>query len=392
MKRNMAIIFIAALIIGLAAFAARTRAEMTVAIPQVKLPEDELPHDQPVEWWYYAGHLSDAQGRRYGVMASFFTAKYGNFPRQHFMIYQLVEKDSKKFYAGSLLEKDMVKMMEQVLAGIPEKIKKTLPSDMTDRTTVEKYHKYIQGKPIVKKDTLAIKYGDQIFQKTAGEGREWTTYEYKTRIQDAAFTLDLTMKNTRGPMFVGGVGNVGMFEGKDMFYYSFTRLDAKGVLHIDGEDRQVTGTIWHDHQYGEIVDESKPVGWDWFCISLPDGTDLNLSALRDIKKGDRFNRLGTVQWADGRTAVVHDVVIESLGKWTSKETGIEYPSGWMIAIPSLGMTFTLKPEMLEQEMRAYGPMRAIWEGACTVDGTIQGKEVKGDAYTELVGYGFTKWD
>ncbi len=77
------------------------RGEVVIAVPQVKLPQDELPHDVPVEWWYYSGHFADAQGRRYGVMASFFTAKFGNFPRQHFMIYQLVDKDAKKFYSGN---------------------------------------------------------------------------------------------------------------------------------------------------------------------------------------------------------------------------------------------------------------------------------------------------
>ena len=366
------------------------RAEMKVAVPQIKLPEDELPHDVPVEWWYISGHLTDAQGRRYGVMASFFTSKLGNFPRSHFMIYQLVEKDAKKFYSGSLIEKSMVNLMRQAMAGMPEVMKKQIPPEMTDETQIAKYHRYMKEKPLVKKDSLGIKYDDEIFARTAGEGREWKTYEYKTRLTDAAFTLDLKMSAERGPMFVGGTGNVGSEPGVDMFYYSFTRLGASGVLRIGGEDRAVTGTMWYDHQFGAYGSGYKPVGWDWFCVQLEDGTDLNLSALRRLDTGERFNRLGTVQWADGRMAVVNDLVIEPLGSWKGAETGITYPSGWLLAIPSLGMSIRVAPEFPEQEMHTFGPMRSIWEGACKVETEVRGKPLKGDGYTELVGYGYTK--
>ena len=88
------------------------------AAPQVSLPADEKPHaNVPVEWWYYSGHLEDDAGRRYGVMASFFIARMGNMAPSYFMIYQLVEKDSKQFHSGSMIQKEMaplMRMLEQV--------------------------------------------------------------------------------------------------------------------------------------------------------------------------------------------------------------------------------------------------------------------------------------
>ncbi len=392
MKRyTIAAVAFAIAVAALFALIPRTsHAEVTIAVPQIRLPEDELPHDVPVEWWYYSGHLKDGQGRRYGVMASFFTLKYGNFPRMHFMIYQLVDKNGKKFYSGSVIEKDMVKLVKQVADGLPEELRKQVPPEMTDKKLIEKYHRYMKEKPVVKKDSLGLKYDDEIFARTAGEDREWKTYEYMTRLTDAAFTLDLKMKAERGPMFVGGTGNTGLEPGADMFYYSFTRLETNGVLRIGNEDRPVYGTLWYDHQFGSFGKDNKPVGWDWFCVQLEDGTDLNLSALRDPVSGARFNRLGTVQWADGRMAVVHDLVIEPLGSWTSADTGITYPSGWLLAVPSLGMEFKVTPEFPEQEMRTYGPMKSIWEGACEVEAQVEGKQVKGNGYTELVGYGLEK--
>src|SRR5262245_42431418 len=33
-------------------------------IEPVKLPGDELAHDQPIEWWYFTGHLEEKNGPR----------------------------------------------------------------------------------------------------------------------------------------------------------------------------------------------------------------------------------------------------------------------------------------------------------------------------------------
>lgn len=394
MKKNcffIATLFVALFALVLFIWPPAASAEVTVSVPQIDLPKDELPHEkQPVEWWYYSGHLEDEAGHRYGLTASFFITRFGNLPPAHFMIYQLVDKDGKKFYNGSLIEKDMIKMMETVAGGLPEELKNKLPPELLDRELIAKYHRFMQDNPKVKSDGLGLKYGDQVFMKTAGEGREWTTWRYKTRIVDDAFTVELDMRPTRGPMFVGGVGNVGMYEGEDMFYYSFTRTASEGTITIGGETHKLSGTIWYDHQFGSFGKSLRPVGWDWFCVQLEDGTDLNLSALRHPDTNERFNRLGTIQRADGSVSVIHDLSIEPLGEWTSPNTKITFPSGWILSVPSLGIQITLKPEIPNQEMRTFGPMRAIWEGACTAEAVVNGKTVKGNGYTELVGYGFPK--
>jgi predicted secreted hydrolase len=382
--------FAAFVLLSITARCAAARAEMTIAVPQVNLPKDETPHaNQPIEWWYYSGHLADDAGRTYGVMASFFITRFGNLPPAHFVIYQLVEKDGKKFHSGSTIEKDMIKLMETVVAGLPDDQKKKLPPDLLDRDEIAKYHKFMEN-PKVKSDSLGLKYGDQLFVKTAGEGRDWTTWRYQTKIAGDDFSYELDMKPARGPMFVGGTGNVGLSEGKDMFYYSFTRLDATGTVSVGGEERKVHGTLWYDHQFGAFATYTRPVGWDWFCVQLEDGEDMNLSALRFPDTDERLNRLGTIQRADGSVSVIRDLSIETLGTWTSASTGITYPSGWILTIPSLGVYLTLKPVIPDQEMRTFGPMRTIWEGACTVEGVVAGKQLKGDGYTELVGYGFPK--
>lgn len=358
------------------------------AAPQVSLPADEKPHPkEPVEWWYYSGHLEDDAGRSYGVMASFFIARMGNMPPSHFMIYQLVEKDAKQFHSGSVIQKEMVTLMRMTFDALPPEYKAMLPEGYLSDESIAKHHRFIEGKPIAKPDRLALKYGGQIFKKSEGDGEtDWSRWAYETTLDDEAFHLELAMRPERGPMYVGGEGNVGMHQDEAMYYYSLTRLASSGTLTIGGEARAVHGTIWYDHQFGSMGKEIRPIGWDWFCLQLADGTDLNLSALRHPETGERFSRLATVQFADGSQTVTHDLVIEALGEWTSPDTGFTYPSGWVLAVPSLGMRFTVRPEFPRQEMRTFGPMQAIWEGACTVEAEVNGKPVAGLGYTELVGY------
>ena len=38
----------------------------------VKFPQDELPHRNIIEWWYFHGHLKDPFKREYGFMLCFF--------------------------------------------------------------------------------------------------------------------------------------------------------------------------------------------------------------------------------------------------------------------------------------------------------------------------------
>lgn len=357
---------------------------------QVNLPADELPHKEPIEWWYYSGHLEDEQGRRYGVMAAFFAARMGNFPPAYFMIYHLSEKDEKKYRAGSVLGKNVLKMLKMFLSGLPEDLLEKVPPDLFDEEKIKQHHRFMKEKAKVRPDRLGLKFGEQTFIKTKEESENWADWMYKTRLVDDKFTVELEMTPTRGPMYVGGEGNVGMAQGENMYYYSLTRLASEGTITMGGEERKVRGTVWYDHQYGSFGREVKPVGWDWFCIQLEDGTDLNLSALRWPETGERFNELGTIMKADGSTTIIHDLIIEEQGKWTSPDTGITYPSGWILKIPSQEMEFVVTPEFPEQEMQTFGPMHAIWEGACGVEATVGGESMTGDGYTELVGYAVEK--
>ena len=79
-----------------------------------------------------------------------------------------------------------------------------------------------------------------------------------------------------------------------------------------------------------------------------------------------------------------DFTVSPTGRWTSERTGITYPSGWQVTLPSQNATLTLKPLIADQEMDVSF---VYWEGAIDVEGSWAGKPVSGRGYVELTGYG-----
>jgi geranylgeranyl pyrophosphate synthase len=59
-----------------------------------------------------------------------------------------------------------------------------------------------------------------------------------------------------------------------------------------------------------------------------------------------------------------------------------------IEIPEISARFHLRPVTDDQEIPVLGPMRAIWEGAATVSGSIGKNRFSGTARLELQGYGY----
>ena len=235
-------------------------------------------------------------------------------------------------------------------------------------------------------EALGLRFDGNYFVNEKSPGRDWEDWRYGARLTDGAFEAELEMKPERGPMFAGGDGVVGLEHGGDLFLYSFPRMAAKGRLRIGGETRRARGVLWYDHKYGALGDAANPAGWDWFRVQLEDGTDMSLLIFRRPDTGERFHRLATVKWGDGRVSVVRDIVVEPLNTWTSPDTGVVYPLDWAVAIPSLRAHLTIRQDMPYQETRVFGPLRAVWAGSGRAEAVIDGERQAGTVFTELAGY------
>ena len=310
--------------------------------PLVSLPEDEAPHATPVEWWYFNGMLRDDAGGEYSY---------------HFVTFQS--------------------------PGPPGVTPHLLQATLGDHGqgvhyTAEKAF-LAQENP----DARGVDVATGVWlMRGGGDG-----YEMRLRFARDGPALELTAIPQREPVLHGGTGLVQMGpEAGSTYYYSRTRLEVTGWIEEAGERRQVRGPGWMDHQWGEFV--GGRVGWDWTSIQLDDGADLMAVVIWHPDGHRRLSAHGTYAAPGGEVTYLEgdELSIASLGSWTSPETGIQYPMGWRVEIPSLELGLELAPYLEHSEYDSSILNAAYWEGAAAVSGQRGGQAVAGWGFVELVGY------
>jgi predicted secreted hydrolase len=308
--------------------------------PLVALPADEGPHDTAIEWWYFNGLFTDDHGQEYSYHYVTFQNKATGTAVPHLLQASLGVHGTGEHLTG---ERVLLDVLDPDAVGVDVEV---------------------DGWEML---------GDGEF--------------YSLEFDLGDYALDLKAIPTRPPILHQGVGLVSLGPVGDTFYYSRTRLDLTGSITVDGQQRTVTGTTWMDHQWGDVVGQK--VGWDWASVQLDDGSDLMAVLVWDPADRTPFAGYGTLVSPDGTVtkAKQADVSISSSAIWTSPETGIEYPSGWTITIPTLGLSLELEPVLVNAEFAnsRFTPA-AYWEGEVTATGTRQGQAVGGRGFVELVGY------
>ncbi|MBI4311790.1 MAG: hypothetical protein HY681_08410 [Chloroflexi bacterium] len=303
----------------------------------VLLPADDAPHaDANTEWWYYNGHLKDAEGNRYGFHYAVFRVTIPGLPPVHIGQAAIVDSQKNAYAQDQRL----------VLTGLPT-------------ASVEGFSFDLGGWRI------AGNGGADSLSATA-----------------PGYAFSLTAKAEKPAVLHGGTGLVDFGVAGKSYYYSRTRMSVTGTLAVGDKTSQVTGTAWFDHQWG--VFQPQNVGWDWFALQLEDGTDVMLSLLFGPGHTPLYN-YGTAVRAGGQQVhlTADQFQVQATGQWTSPATNITYPSGWKVAIPSLGIDVTVAPVVAASEYDGRQTTANVyWEGDATVSGTHAGK-----AYVELTGYG-----
>jgi predicted secreted hydrolase len=113
-----------------------------------------------------------------------------------------------------------------------------------------------------------------------------------------------------------------------------------------------------------------------------------LYVIRDSQQRP-ISTVGTYVAPDGSALEVpaSAIAARAAGSWTSPVTGGVYPSGWTIGIATQGLSLTLTPELLDQELVTGSSTGvAYWEGAVRAGGRVNGQPVTGQGYVELTGY------
>lgn len=309
----------------------------------IEFPRDDGPHDVPMEWWYYTGHLFTEAGERYGFQMVVFKGQLDNLVGYAAHV-AIVDEARGTFVYDERL----------VLGDSPST---PVPGGGFDLQIDDWRMSGANG-------------NDRLVGSLPG------------------YAFQLQTRSTKPPALHDGNGFVEYDSGQYSYYYSRTRLETTGTLEIDGQQVAVQGEAWTDHQWGEFTTWDRG-GWDWFALQLDDGTDVMLYVVYDLDGSTQFID-GSLVDPDGTVTVLRadDFVITPLDTWTSPATGIEYPSGWSVELPAESLVLSVDPVVPDQEMdttRSTGQI--YWEGQVTVDGTRNGDPIGGLGFVELTGYG-----
>jgi predicted secreted hydrolase len=318
-------------------------------LPPVQFPQDEAPHHDLTEWWYYTGHLhgTDTQGNShtYGFELTVFQNLRGQFPpyyAAHFAISDLTH--------GAFHYDQRVTLGS--LAALP-------PPGSTNG--------------------FDLTVGGWHFSGLNGHDH------LAASMTDYAFDLALTAQ--KPPVLHGGNGLITYGLAGFSYYYSRPLIAITGTLTDHGAPVAVTGTAWMDHQWGNFLSLAG-AGWDWYSIQLDNNTEYMLYIIRDSQKRP-ISIVGTYVAPDGSAAEIpaSAIAIHATGSWTSPVTGGVYPSGWQVDIATTQLHLTLTPALRDQELvTAASTGVAYWEGAVRITGSAAGHPIAGQGYVELTGY------
>jgi predicted secreted hydrolase len=324
----------------------------------VVFPRDDGPHDRMTEWWYYTGHLSDADDDgQWGFEYVIFRAERGRFPVTWASHLAITDETGARFtYAqrseiGPQVDRSRAGGFDLSLLG-------------GGATRWE-----MRGTGGVHHLTARSDAGE-----TAGDA--------------ASIALDVELRSGGVPVLHDTDGWVDFGPAGGSYYYSRVQMPLIGTVEAGDRRGGGGGFAWFDHQWGDFISVGGG-GWDWFAVNLSDGTDLTLSLIRD-RDGSYPLVYGTLVEPDGtvRHLPREAFSVEVTGRWVSPRTGVDYPAGWRLELPGDGLVVDLTPTVAQQELDTRATTGVVyWEGSQVVEATRNGQPLVGEAYVELTGYG-----
>ena len=202
-------------------------------------------------------------------------------------------------------------------------------------------------------------------------------------------TIDLTLSQKGRPFYVWGTGVNPGAKGTSVkdnnYYFSLTRLVAKGTITIDGKSLPVEGVTWMDHEYGKFGTAENPVQWILQDMQLDNGFSIsNVGVVGDGQKPTLNTAMvgyATLESANGDTYLVGSTVTPFGKTWKSKASGVTYFTKFRVQIPSFGADIVVSTLMDSQEFPGTSG-GSVYEGVAKAKGTFKGKAVGGTAWIE----------
>ena len=321
-------------------------------------PADHGMHpDFRSEWWYFTGNLAAANGRHFGFQLTFFRVALAPdaAPRasawatdQAWMAhFTLTDTEAGRFHSAERLGRGALG-----IAGA-------------------------QASP----------FRVWIDDWQATSRTETSVFPLRLNAANEEVSIDLELSAMKALVLQGQEGwdRKGPEPGNASYYYSFTRLAARGRAQTRDGRFDVTGTAWMDREWSTSALGPDLTGWDWISLQLSGGRELMLYRLRRKDGGAGAFSKGAFVLPDGAHIAmsVREFKLEPRRWWTSPTTGVRYPVAWSIEIPSLELSLDIAPRLDDQELDLSV---RYWEGAVLAKGRVNAAPVTGQGYLELAGY------
>ncbi|MEZ4701484.1 MAG: lipocalin-like domain-containing protein [Rhodothermales bacterium] len=323
-----------------------------------RFPEDHGAHpDFKLEWWYYTGNVTSADGRRFGYQFTIFrnalsppdTSKRATdwATNQLYMGHlALTDLKSGKFYA------------------------------------FERFSRGAAGLAGAQPQPFRVWLDDwEITQPEA------SMPPMRIRASEQGVRLDLKLEAVKPMVLQGdrGYSVKGPGAGNASYYYSYTRLRTTGRIETPEGSYDVRGASWMDREWSTSLLNKQQAGWDWFSFQLSDGRELMYFVVRERDAGSQPYTDGVLVQMNGTPVPLDasDVILETTNTWKSPLDGATYPAGWRLQVPSERIDLNVTPIIANQELDLS---IRYWEGAVDIRGTAAGRPVDGQGYVELTGY------
>lgn len=350
--------FLAASLLFLATMPLTAQYQKALPGYQYQFPRDHFNHpDYQTEWWYYTGNLRSAGGHKFGFELTFFRQGVNRGKPQ------TSDWDVNDIYLAHLALSDL---------------------DGGRFCHTERLNRAGPGLAGASESAAKVWNGNWQVQ--------WAGDQQRVQAVAPDFALRLVMSSGKPPVIHGkdGVSQKAAGTGQASHYISFTRLLTTGTIDLNGEEYQVEGSAWMDHEFFTRQLNTNESGWDWVSLQFDDNAELMLYRFRH-KDGsvDSFSA-GTYIDAGGKPVYlsVADFSMQPEKEaYASPDTHAVYPIAWRITVPSLGWDLQLTTPLRSQELVSrMGADLSYWEGAITVGGTRDHKPAKGVGYLEMTGY------
>jgi len=319
----------------------------------ISFPVDEGWHpDQAIEWWYIAGHLEGTTSHTpYSFMLAYFYFPGDTFGINYdgFRILNLSNDNTGVFHSETMVVSSYMDLATDHLH---------IDARLLNGVTEHWYHKEENGGTLI-------------------------PFEYELSATADQASITLSAASQKRPLIPGDDGLFDQGASSYTYYYSLTDIDVEGSLSFEESSEDVSGTAWIDRQYGSF-NPNTGEAYEWFYLQLSNGMDLNIWNLFTAEKqlpDDPAYRHLSVYVDEEIQYTNHDFELERLS-W-AKMPGSEncYAQSWRLSSErdQLDITYSTLHHNSEVQL----PFN-FFEGPTNASGTVNGSQVSGIGFAELV--------